>query len=490
MTEASPVPNDIERSAPMPADKAVAPNQIEPLHGEPGISDVAAPSRELRLSNKARVAAVALLLSSLVVMAMAVQRSFSATPAEEAREPRINRDRPAATLSGPRQIDLTGLPPMPGAASAPSAASPASGPRIPAISTTADERAEAIGVRRTTATGSTSSGTSSAAGPKLSPPEDAPVLLASSRPGAVAAATPPVPAATDGKADPLAATQRNLQAYQSQLQGLMDTLSRTATAATNRNDEAPVAPPPVRAAGLSPKPPTGGGAASGGLFGGQLPASATPRVRATLLGDRSLTLPKGTAFTCALKTRIISATSGLVGCQVQRNVYGDDGRVLLIERGSHLDGEYRIASVKPGTVRIPVLWTRVRTPLGVTVDIESPGTGPLGESGVDGYVDNRWDERLGAAMLLSLIDDSVKLLIQQQSGDGSGNGPGNGGSTVVLPSTTAQTSKLAEKVLESTINIPPLIYQNQGGVVGIYVARDVDFGSVYELRPEPIGTDR
>ena len=42
---------------------------------------------------------------------------------------------------------------------------------------------------------------------------------------------------------------------------------------------------------------------------------------------------------------------------------------------------------------------------------------------------------------------------------------------------------VAEKVLDSTINIPPLIYQNQGGIVGIYVARDVDFSSVYELKP-------
>ena len=138
-------------------------------------------------------------------------------------------------------------------------------------------------------------------------------------------------------------------------------------------------------------------------------------------------------------------------------------------------------------MRIPVLWTRIRTPNGVTVDIDSPGTGPLGESGIDGYVDNRWGERIGAAMLLSLIDDSVKLAIQHEPA------AARQGNTVVLPSTTANTSKLAEKVLDSTINIPPLIYQNQGGIVGIYVARDVDFSSVYAAaarRRERAGHER
>lgn len=283
--------------------------------------------------------------------------------------------------------------------------------------------------------------------------------------------------------DPIAATSRNLQGYQRQLQGLLDNLTKTATLATGQAagtqpSGALLGSPPT--AGLAPG---GVPAAGGGLFGGQLQGSATPKVAASMLGSRSLTLPKGTAFTCALKTKVISATSGLVGCQVQRNVFSDDGRVLLIERGSHLDGEYRMASVRPGTVRIPVLWTRIRTPHGVTVDIDSPGTGQLGESGIDGYVDNRWGERIGAAMLLSLIDDSVKLVIQNQANARQGD-------TIVLPSTTANTSKLAEKVLDSTINIPPLIYQNQGGIVGIYVARDVDFSSVYELKPTAVEPTR
>ncbi|KAB2867665.1 MAG: TrbI/VirB10 family protein, partial [Burkholderiaceae bacterium] len=230
-------------------------------------------------------------------------------------------------------------------------------------------------------------------------------------------------------------------------------------------------------------PPLAGATPPGSLFGGALQGSATPRVAASTLGNRSLVLPKGTAFTCALKTKVISAASGLVGCQVQRNVFSDDGRVLLIERGSHLDGEYRAASIKAGMVRIPVLWTRIRTPHGITVDVDSPATGQLGESGIDGYVDNRWGERIGAALLLSLIDDSVKLVIANQASE-------RGGDTVVLQSTTENTSKLAEKVLDSTINIPPLIYQNQGGIVGIYVARDVDFSSVYELRPTALDAPR
>ena len=180
-----------------------------------------------------------------------------------------------------------------------------------------------------------------------------------------------------------------------------------------------------------------------------------------------------------IRDRVISATSGFVACQVQRNVFSDDGKVVLAERGSHLDGEYRVVQVRPGVTRIPVLWTRLRTPNGVTVDLDSPGTGALGESGIGGYVDNRWPERIGAAMLVSMIDDAIKIVATDSNPD---NGTA-GNTTVLLPSTTAAGSKLAEKVLEATINIPPLLYQNQGSIVGVYVARDVDFSKVYALEP-------
>ncbi len=452
-------------------------NTIAPLPGEPGIPNVATPQR-VAMSRKGLLAVVLLLGSLIAVAVFAIQRFSSSGKKTGEAESTLVKDRPAAAMSEPRRLEM---PPAPTASAA-----VATAPRIPALTPTADELAEPIGVRRT------GSAAPASGGPKVVPPEDAPILLVTTRPVAL-----PPPGATTRSADagvpsaegmpasetaephdPIAATSRNLQGYQRQLQGMLESLTKTAAMATGQATEAMPSGALLGAPPMSgtPIPPFGGTGAGGGLFGGQLQGSSTPKVAASMLGNRSLTLPKGTAFTCALKTKVISATSGFVGCQVQRNVFSDDGRVLLIERGSHLDGEYRIASVRPGTVRIPVLWTRIRTPLGVTVDIDSPGTGQLGESGIDGYVDNRWGERIGAAMLLSLIDDSVKLLIQNQSSDRMAD-------TVVLPSTTANTSKLAEKVLDSTINIPPLIYQNQGGIVGIYVARDVDFSSVYALKP-------
>ncbi len=464
-------------------------NTISPLPGEPGIPDVSVRSHRA-LSGKGLMA-VGLLMAGLIgVSAFSIEKFTASGKKSDDGTSKRASDRPAAVTTEPRKLE------MPAPTS--STAVPAAGstvPRIPALVPTAEESAEPIGVHRT-GQGAPAMGRANAIAP-----EDAPVVLVSMRPGAAVGApgssarahddgdsdpgAAPQNASSEADAppsnDPLATTARSLQGYQRQLQGMLDTLNRRTAATAGITTDSAGIPGSALAAGLV--------AANGNAnnIGGPANtavtslASATPaRVTATLLDNRSLTLPKGTAFTCALKTRVISATSGPVGCQVQRNVYGDDGRVLLIERGSHLDGDYRIASVKPGTVRIPVVWTRLRTPQGVVVDIDSPGTGPLGEAGVDGYVDNRWGERIGAALLLSLIDDSVQMVIQEQASSNGNNGQAN---TVVLPSTTANTNKLAEKVLESTINIPPLIYQNQGGIVGIVVAHDVDFSSVYALSP-------
>jgi type IV secretion system protein VirB10 len=434
-------------------------NTVTPLEGEAGIPSVTQSNRS-KVSRK-DVLAVALFVISLIALsAVWVNRVLSGDTKDADEASKRTASRPTAAAAEPRRLDMT-LPAAP-------IASAAVGRMIPAILPLPEEaRPVPIPLRQNQ--------------PAKVAPEDAPAVLLSSRAAVLTgkaqhqrqpqAAWNDVPPNPD---DPFDSTKRNLEAYQHQLQGLLETLTKSAELASGQ----PAATTALAHGANSVGGSTANRPAATGLFGGQLQGSATPKVTAGVLGNRSLTLPKGTAFTCALKTRLVSAASGFVSCQVQRNVFSDDGRVLLIERGSHLDGEYRSATVRPGTVRVPVLWTRVRTPLGVTVDIESPATGPLGESGIDGHVDNRWTERIGAALLLSLIDDSVKLIVQSQAADGQGD-------TFVLPSTTSSSSKLAEKVLDSTINIPPLIYQHQGAIIGIYVARDVDFSLVYGLKAVP-----
>lgn len=275
--------------------------------------------------------------------------------------------------------------------------------------------------------------------------------------------------ATD--ASPLDATQRALANYQQQLAQTMENLNKRVAGATGPGILPAVAPDAnVNAAAAQQ-------AGARNLFGGALQGSRADKVSASFLGNRSLTLAKGTSFTCALKTKVISATSGMVACQVLRNVYSDDGRTVLIERGSQLDGEYRVQSVRPGITRIPTIWTRARTPNGVVIDLESPATGALGEGGIGGYVDNRWGERIGAALLVGFLDDALRFAVATAD-----NNSGNGNNTVVLGSTGEQAQRLPEKILDSTINLPPLIYQNQGALVGVYLARDIDFSSVYELK--------
>lgn len=430
-------------------------NVIEPLEGETVIPGVT--TKRSSRTNVRQVVAIAVLIFSIIaIVGFTLVRRFTKSPSEVADKTVA----PEVASTRARKLDLT----LPKAASEPSRtanAASAPGTRVAEI----DPDVTPIPLR---AAGGSSSGQAR----KVLSPDDAPIFSSGATPDIHTSdkgQSQTASAAADGK------TGSALEDYRRQAAPLLQQLQRLSGAGAGT----PLTVPTVGGApgGAIQAAPGANGSAS--LFG-SMERSATPTVQAKLLGDRSLVMPKGTLFTCSLKTRIITATSGLVGCQVIRNVFSDDGHVLLVERGSHLDGEYRVVQVKAGLTRIPVLWTRVRTPTGVTVDLDSPATGSLGESGIGGYVDNRWTERIGGALLLSLVEDVVKLAVGAQS---SGGNTGNN-NTLVLPNTTAQGSKLAEKVLEATINIPPLLYQNQGGVVGVYVARDIDFSSVYELRPQ------
>jgi len=213
---------------------------------------------------------------------------------------------------------------------------------------------------------------------------------------------------------------------------------------------------------------------AGGALAQALTPTATPRVRAGMLGNRSLVLAQGAKIDCVGDTAFDSTEAGISTCTVTKNVYSDDGRVVLIERGSQINSQYR-SNLSPGQKRVFVLSARIKTPHGVAVEIDSPAADALGRMGMDGYVDNHWGQRIGAAMLLGMTQDAIGYLATPR---------GNSNGSVVYENTQQQGNDMATRVLDSTINIPPTLKQNQGAEFTIVVARDLDFGSVYALQPE------
>ncbi|WP_161828745.1 type IV secretion system protein VirB10 [Steroidobacter agaridevorans] len=210
-------------------------------------------------------------------------------------------------------------------------------------------------------------------------------------------------------------------------------------------------------------------AAGASTLEGSLTPSVLPASEARVLPSRHLLLSKGTPVDCTLITAIDTSLAGVTTCVTATDTFGADGRVVLIERGSTLFGETR-GDVRQGNARVFVLWTEARTPNGVVVPLESPGTDALGRSGLPGHVNRHFFERFGAAILVSVIDGVVQAASQSQQGDGA---------VVVQPSAS---SGVLTEVLRQTIGIPPTVLVHQGDRIQVMTARDVDFRRIYELR--------
>lgn len=207
----------------------------------------------------------------------------------------------------------------------------------------------------------------------------------------------------------------------------------------------------------------------------QLIGSATPKARASALKDRNFLITKGTFIEAVMATAMSSDVPGMVKALVTSDVYSSNGRVVLLERGTHLVGEFR-GQLKNGQARVFVLWTRAETPQGVVISLDSGTADELGRNGMDGYIDHHWGLRLGSALLLSTWSDALQILADSQRRSPSGDN-----NFITYDNSSRAAQDMASEALRQFINIPPTLYKNQGDPIRVFVARDLDFKEVYKL---------
>ncbi|KQN90719.1 type VI secretion protein [Sphingomonas sp. Leaf67] len=201
-------------------------------------------------------------------------------------------------------------------------------------------------------------------------------------------------------------------------------------------------------------------------FSDQLGHSAIQTVRATTVGDRNLLLSAGTVIPCTLQTAINSTQAGFVSCVINHDVYSESGRIVLLDKGTKVLGQYS-GGITQGQARLFVVWTRALSPRGVAIDLGSPAADSLGRAGLPGGVDTQFWARFGLGLVISVLEDASNIAGRALAG--------NGSNTTQVPSTTGQA------VLSQTMQIRPILKKNQGDTAAIFVAKDFDFRSVYEV---------
>lgn len=195
--------------------------------------------------------------------------------------------------------------------------------------------------------------------------------------------------------------------------------------------------------------------------------------------NRDKLLLQGTYLRCVLETKIVSEVKGFTSCIITEPVYSASGKYLLLPKGSKVMGQY--GSSNPTGPRMEVIWNRIITPEGIDVTLESPGVDNLGAAGHVGKFKSHWGSRLASALLISMISDAFKYAATEYGPQGQTVTTSSSTTTNPYESDTANTLKQqAISQLERNNARPNTVTINQGTLINIYTAQDIDFSSVMQ----------
>jgi type IV secretion system protein VirB10 len=189
---------------------------------------------------------------------------------------------------------------------------------------------------------------------------------------------------------------------------------------------------------------------------------------ATVMGSLNTVIAQGTLIHATLESATNSDLPGALRAIVAEPTYSEDGSRVLIPRGSRLIGEYKSGMVQWQS-RIFVVWSRLITPDGVSVNLGSGGVDSLGVSGMAAdYRDRHFWERFGTATLLSLIGAGASTVgVTSNDQDNS--------ASAYRSAVANSFAQSANQSVQQTGAIPPTLMTIQGKPIMVFVAKDLQF---------------
>ena len=149
---------------------------------------------------------------------------------------------------------------------------------------------------------------------------------------------------------------------------------------------------------------------------------------------------------------------------VERNVYGADGRLALLPKGTRIICTYQTMA-KVGDTRLTVGCARAIRPDGASVMLtNAQGADQMARTGLIGDVDNRMWERYGSAFLVAAISSLASLGSQVSTNETVSNG-GN--------ALSQNLGQVTAKVLEQSVDLAPIVTVPAGSRIQIIPQTDL-----------------
>lgn len=212
-------------------------------------------------------------------------------------------------------------------------------------------------------------------------------------------------------------------------------------------------------------------------------ATKADEAKAGNLGNLGLVIAQGKLIHAVLETAINTQLPGQVRAIVSRDIYAESGKNILIPKGARLIGTYN-TSLLQGQDRVYIIWSRIIRPDGIDIFVNSPGVDSLGRPGVEGYLDNRYQQIFTGAILTSMLSIGVAYASEEFLGAGETTSTTNtDGSNTNTSSPTSQAaieaaeniSSVGERIVDKLLDTRPLITIDQGTKINVMLNRDLVF---------------